>query len=93
MRRVYPINSTITFATTFLDPQTQQPKNPSTVIFKLKDPNGVVSTPAVSSPSVGVFVAQYVPTVSGMWASQWQGIGTVQTVVEGRFEVEPTAFP
>lgn len=88
----YPLGGQIVLATTFIDAASGQPANPTTVVLDLLDPNGIVTTPAISNSSVGVYKATVIPATAGVWTCRWQGTGAVTASHEFRFEIRPSAF-
>lgn len=88
----YTLGGQLIFATTFIDPTTGDPTDPTAVTLELLDPAGTVHTVATSHPGVGLFKALYTPTISGVWTCRWEGTGAVVAASEYRFEVRPSAF-
>lgn len=88
----YPLGTQLVLATTFLDPTSRQPVNPTTVVLELRDPLGTVTTPGVSNASTGVYKALVTPAIAGIWSVRWAGTGAVTAATEDRFEVKPSAF-
>lgn len=53
------------------------PANPSTVVARLRLPNGTVSTPSVTNPSTGEFRVEHVPAAPGRYRVRVTGSGGV----------------
>ncbi len=67
--------------------------NPTTVVLTLRDPAGVVTTPAVTNPAVGTFENLLVPATPGVWRFRWDASGGVTASDPGAFYVRPRAVP
>lgn len=78
---------------------TPQPTNPDDVTFRLKDSRGNVvefeSPPSADllNPSAGVWIVNHVALYGGRHYVKFTGVGTVDSAVQGYFDVEydPTA--
>ena len=93
MIRTYPIGDQILATATFLDMLTGIPRNPSNVVLRLRDPNGVEqSANNVTNPGVGTYMSAFTPTVAGNWTLRWEGTGVVVAAIENDFEVRPSKF-
>lgn len=64
-----------------------------TVVCEVKDPSGVVTTPATSTPSAGVYYAYVTVTAAGTWHYRFESTGTTIAASEDSFEVSETQFP
>lgn len=54
--------------------------DPTTVVLTIRDPAGVVLTPAVVHPSLGTYTYLWTPLVRGMHEIRWVGSGAVAAV-------------
>ena len=94
MNRYCP-GDTVELEATFRTLQLQA-ANPTTVVFYVQPPNGGVQTPAVSNPTVGVFVATLTIPVGaggvGTWTYRVESTGNPTRALEGSFVVQPTGF-
>jgi hypothetical protein len=66
--------------------------DPTNVVFRLRDPLGVVTTPNVIRLSAGSYYSDFVVNSRGTWTYRWEGTGTVIAAEEGRLAVRPSAF-
>jgi len=72
--------------------------NPTTVTFKLKDPNGVVTTyvygtnAEVLRPSTGLYVVDVEPTMAGTYKFRFSSTGTGKAAGESSFTVDESDF-
>lgn len=73
--------------------------NPTTVVFKIKDPLGNIVTYTggnVVNSSTGNYYLDYpIPAqadFAGGWEYRWEGTGTVVAADEGEFDVRESAF-
>jgi len=64
--------------------------DPTTVTCTVRDPAGVVTTPAATKASVGVYTADVDLTgaLAGVWNYRFQGTGACQAAEEASFYVE-----
>jgi hypothetical protein len=53
------------------------PADPTTVTLSIRDPNRVVTTPAVVNAGVGIRTYAWTPTIAGMYEINWAGTGAV----------------
>ncbi len=60
---------------------------PADVVCTVEDPEGGVTTPAVSSEVDGIFTAEVAPDKAGAWQYAFDGEGGYQAAAEGRFSV------
>lgn len=59
------------------------------VTLTVEDPNGAVTTPATTNPSVGVFQADVTLDVAGYWSYRFSGVASgATTVCEGEVCVD-----
>ncbi len=63
---------------------------PTTVVVTVQAPDGVITTPSATNPSVGVYRYEFVPSLGGNWKVQFLGTGTVQQLVKERIYVAPS---
>ena len=63
-------------------------KNPTTVVATLREPDGTISTPAVSNPSVGVHTVDLIFTQTGRHLLKFKGTGAVVSAQEIEFYVK-----
>lgn len=61
--------------------------DPTTVTCAVKDPTGVITSPATVKDNVGNYHALVTPTVPGTWAYDFQGVGVVPVQGELNFQV------
>lgn len=66
--------------------------NPTAVVLRLRDPAGVVSTPAATASSTGVYTYDLSLTQEGTWIYRFEGTGAVQAAEEGEVYVRNSAF-
>lgn len=77
----------------------EQNVDPSTLTFKLKSPDGTITTYVFGAGSdvvkdaVGHYHVDYLTVKSGTHTYHWQGTGTAQSALEGAFFVQPSQFP
>lgn len=94
MQRSYPLGDEVAATATFINTLTGVPTNPTNVVFSLRDPDGIVTTPGnISNPRVGVYMCPFTPGKPGWWTLRWKATGAVNAAIENRFEVTPSAFP
>lgn len=67
--------------------------NPTTVTFKLKDPTGVVTTPAPTNPQTGVYAATVYFDIAGTWEYGWLTDEPYGLNFEDYVEVADSYFP
>lgn len=63
-------------------------KNPTTVVATLREPDGTISTPSVSNPSVGVHEVDLTFSQTGRHFLQFKGTGVVVSAQETEFYVK-----
>lgn len=61
----------------------------ATLTLTVTDPAGTVTTPAVTSPSTGVYTANVPANLAGDWLYVWAATGAATAVQPGQFTVEP----
>lgn len=66
--------------------------NPTTVVGKVKDPNGAITLPTVSASSTGVYYMDLYVGTDGDWYYRFEGTGSVVAACEGVFRVRKSAF-
>jgi hypothetical protein len=66
--------------------------NPTSVVAKLKNPAGTVTTLAWSHPSTGLYYVDFTFTAPGTWWLRFEGTGTVVAAQEFAMRVRPTRF-
>lgn len=69
------------------------PANPTTVVLKVKTPDGgEVTVAGVTNPEVGHFVGEYVVADHGDYYYRFEGDGAVSAAGERRFRVRRSQF-
>lgn len=88
----YNVGDLVQLTASFTTVATGAATNPTTTTITVRDPDGNITTPAVSTPSTGTFTAQVSATTGGTW--QWRAVGTgaCQAANQGQFYVEPNSF-
>ncbi len=84
----------------FRDPDTVSQSNPegtlispTTVVLSVKDPAGVITTPAVTMEAVGIYRVIVSITQSGTWTFRWASTGTGQAATpDFNIVAEPSVF-
>lgn len=66
--------------------------DPTTVVFRVLDPLGAMTTPSFSRDSLGVYYADIVATAKGVWLYRWEGTGSVTVAEESSFTVRSSNF-
>jgi hypothetical protein len=66
--------------------------DPTVAAFKVRDPNGAVTSPSLTRVQTGVYYSDIVLTKSGTWSYRWEGTGAVVAAKEGSLDVCPSAF-
>jgi hypothetical protein len=71
--------------------------DPTTTVFRLRNPAGTVTTPAVTddTPAGAFYVDVSIPRAAaseGRWTWRWEGTGTIVAAAEGYFEVLDSAL-
>ena len=62
--------------------------DPSAVVFTLKDPEGVITTPpATDDTGTGNYYVDVTPTVAGVYRYKWTSTGDPQLMDQGTFTV------
>jgi hypothetical protein len=93
MPNAYDIGDTVRITATFKD-STDALANPTTVTIKVRQPDTrAIIVGTVINDSVGVFHADFGPTVSGRWAWRVLGVGVVNKAAHGEFEVNVQEIP
>lgn len=90
--KTYTLGSQVNFAVDFIDPLTNQPVNPTSVVLRLLDPAGTEHDPVVTGTGTGHFQSVFTPASAGIWSYRWEGSGGVNSAEEGQFEVQPSQF-
>ena len=67
--------------------------DPTTVVGKVKDPSGNITTPTVTKDSTGIYRMDIPLDEQGRWYYRMEGIGTLIAASEGSFTARPTQFP
>jgi hypothetical protein len=95
----FDVGDSIVVTSTFRD-TSRALTNPSTVVFKVINPNGDVDTyttpsGSITNPSTGVFKLAYTITsnLPGNWSVRAKGTAGLVTAGEAIFEVRRSAFP
>ena len=68
--------------------------NPTTVVCKVRDPAGVITTPVITNDSTGIYHADYATSLAlqGTWYVRFEGTGAVVAADERSFVVDVSAF-
>lgn len=66
--------------------------DPSVVTFKMLDPLGDLTTPAVHNVTVGVYYADFLAATKGTHSFRWEATGAVTAAEEGQFTVRASFF-
>jgi len=72
------------------------PQDPSTVIFKVMDPLGNITTSsgaAVIKDSTGNYHVDILVATCGVWWYRVEGTGVATAAQEAQFDVRPSVFP
>lgn len=84
---------------TIVDPETGAPVSPTTVVVKVRPPDGTVvtytslSSPAVTNPAIGTFrIVLPAVTQAGDWYYRFESSGSVVDANESRFFVDGSAL-
>ena len=93
MANVYDIGDIVRVSVEFKN-LTGTLTDPTTVTLKYRDPSGVLTDWTVTAgeivkDGVGLYHADVSPTVAGIWAYRFVGVGTLQAAEEGTFLVKP----
>lgn len=75
------VGETHTPQTTFKDSANSN-YAPTTVTAKVRAPNGTISTPSVTNPSLGIYQMTFTLTQVGVWRFQFTGDGPTTSVVK-----------
>ena len=65
---------------------------PTSVTFRVRAPDGTVTTPAVSNPSTGVYTTDIDANAEGDWHWRAEGTGAYQGAAEKQFTVTEGRF-
>jgi hypothetical protein len=82
---IYDIGDVVTLD--FTDEVDGVPTDAGAVTVTVTKPDGSTVTPSVSHDDVGVYSAQYAPTLDGPYTYRWVATGTGQTAESGSFYV------
>jgi hypothetical protein len=66
--------------------------DPSTMVSKVKAPDGTVSTLTTVRVSEGLYRGDFLPVVQGLHLYEFIGTGDVQAAAVGQFLVAPDTF-
>lgn len=86
------------FSVSFTLTDTGAAADPTTLVLKLKDASGTVtsytygSSTAIVNDSVGNYHGDVIIPSSGKWSWRWEATGAVVGATEGTFIVKETAF-
>lgn len=61
--------------------------DPTTVVCKVKDPSGAITTPSAVKDSTGNYHYDVAATISGRYYYRFEGTGTCQASAEAFFDV------
>lgn len=90
---IYDIGDEPTLSITFLTPDTTTGIDPTTVVCRVKAPDGTVTSKTYGSDvevvrdATGVYHLLVLITQSGTYRYRWEGTGAAQGAEEGRFDV------
>lgn len=56
--------------------------DPTTVVARVEDPDGAVTTPAVVHTTIGVYYADVLLSVPGLWQVRLAGTGAVKAAAQ-----------
>lgn len=90
--REYTSGNELVFTATFTDPATKKGVNPTDVLLKLRDPDGIETDIRGVGVGLGQFTATFTPVLAGIWSYRWQGTGAVVAAREGSFTITATDF-
>lgn len=91
---MYDIGDVVTVTATFLNRQGAS-ADPTDVVCRIKDPEGLVTTVAMAdlaNPVVGEWEHDVAATKAGKWHYRFEGTGAVTAASEGVFAVRESAF-
>lgn len=95
----FDVGDSVVFTSTFRN-SSRALTSPSTVTFRVINPNGDVDTyttpsGSITNPSTGVFKLTYTITsnLPGLWSVRAKGTAGLVTAGEQQFEVRRSAFP
>lgn len=88
----YDLGSAVLLTATFTGQDGVTPADPTTVTLRVKDPNGVETTPTATKMSTGVYEYTFTPLVAGVWFYRFEGAGVVTAVMESNFVVAASMF-
>lgn len=66
------------------------PADPTSVLCKVKDPEGAETTPSVARTDVGLYYADVTPDSEGRWKYRFEGTGVLVAADESEFFVTST---
>ena len=93
---VYDIGKQVTVSATFraaaTPPAVGALTDPTTVVAKVRKPDGTVTALTVAHPSLGVFTATVTIDQSGAWTFRFEGTGALVSSVEQTVTVRTSAF-
>ena len=92
LTQVYDIGDMVKVTGTFRDSD-EVLVDPAGVECHVESPDGVVTSPTVTNPSVGVYDAIVEPDSAGDWWFAFDGEGGVQASEERRFVVRERQVP
>lgn len=72
------------------DSTTLIPADPTTVVLRVRDPVGIISTPTPTRDALGMYHADIVVDRSGIWFYRWEGSGSAADNGDGQFFVRPS---
>lgn len=93
---MFDINDQVRVSVTFTTTNGGTKIDPSTVIFKLKDPDDLVTQftypTGIDKSEVGVYYRDFQVTKSGRYYYRWEGSGGNPSATESYFVVRPSEF-
>jgi hypothetical protein len=87
----YHIGDGIRITTTFTD-LAGAVADPTTVVCRVRAPNGTQSTPTVTRTSTGIYYSDVTVDQPGDWRYRMVGTGAITAVDEGYFNVSFSRF-
>lgn len=85
----YTVGTNIVLTATFRD-ATGALADPTAVTATIMLPNGTKAIVAATKTAVGIYTANYTPTVNGLHGYRFEGAGAVVAAAEGAFLAQTT---
>lgn len=86
----YNQNTLVRCAVAFTAASDGSAADPTAVTVTVTDPNGASTSPTAVKDGVGLYHADVIPTVQGIWTYGFRGTGAVVAYGEGQFFAEPS---